>query len=504
MKKTVFLLGCLLSLHLSAQQAGEDLEKGNILFHVQNKGVIFQKQGNPAFEVPKGAGIHGILSSGLWIGGKDSSGGLRISVASYDTSSGQDFQPGPIDLSTALPDDAAYWNYVWRVDSAGIESHKTLFNNTGYTAPWGITNWPGTTARPGNYNPVLAPFIDLNGNNRYEPELGEVPFITGNEAAYVIFNDGKVQNRQSGTMGMGVEVYGMVYTDASLPHVVFVKYSIVNRSFSSYDSVFSGIFTDFMLGNAFDNYTSTDTTRKTYFCYNSEAFDSNGYGDAPPIIGVKFLRGRMDKTIGFNYDASHQKGMPASSSDYYHSLKAEWRDGSELMDPISGQKDYLYLGDPCNGSGWTEYGSSGVLPGRRNMLGVIGPQQLNRGDVISIDVAYIFTQKNPNLLDNVCEYYADADAVQQRWNNVLSSVKWLPKQGSMALYPNPASQQVNWSLPENTVIAEIRMISSSGQQTLVEADKPYLNTAEYPNGVYILQITDGLGNVYREKLLIQH
>jgi hypothetical protein len=138
------------------------------------------------------------------------------------------------------------------------------------------------------------------------------------------------------------------------------------------------------------------------------------------------------------------------------------------------------------------------------MLGVIGPQQLNRGDVISLDLAYIFTQKNPNLLDNVCEYCADADAVQHYWNNVLSSVKWLPKQGSISLYPNPANQQVNWSLPEDAVIAEIRMISSSGQQILVEADKNYLNIGEFPTGVYILQIRDSLGNMYREKLLINH
>lgn len=501
-RKAGFFLGFLCSMVLFAQQPAATLEQGNIRFVVRNNGVLFQQNGAPAFEVPKGSGIHALLSSGLWIGGLDSSGGIRLSIATYDTS-GRDFLSGPLDLTTLAPDDSTFWNYTWHVDSAQIADHKTLYNNNGYQAPWNIANWPGSNKRPGNYNQVLAPFIDLNNNTIFEPELGEIPHVPGNEAAYFILNDLRPQHQQSGKPGMGLEIYALVYTVAELPNTVFVRYRIVNRSYSQYNGVFAGVYTDFMLGNPNDNYTSTDSLRNTYFCYNGIPYDSSGYLGMPPVMGVKRLNGKLNKTIGFSWDPTNPQGWPETPEDYYGYLNAMWKDSSELMDPNSAQTSFLYQGDPCNGAGWTEYGSSGVVPGRRNMLGSSGPYSLAHGQSISIDMAYIFTQKQSDVLANVCDYYADADAVQAYYDQKLSGGHE-PEKNALRIYPNPASNRLSWDLFESIQITSIQLMDMQGKTIDIPNSALYIDVAELANGIYLLRIADNEGNIYQNKVAICH
>ncbi|MHB1279332.1 MAG: T9SS type A sorting domain-containing protein [Bacteroidia bacterium] len=502
-RKAGFFCGLFCSLYLLAQQPAATLEKGSVSYVVRNNGVLFQQNGNAAFEIPKGSGVHAILSSGLWIGGLDSSGGIRLSIATYDTS-GRDFLPGPIDRSTLLPDDSSYWNYVWHVDSLEIADHKTHYNNNGYQAPWSIANWPGSNTRPGNYNPVLAPFIDLNNNSIYEPQLGEIPFVPGTEAAYFIMNDKRAQHQQSGAQGMGLEIYALVYTVAEMPNTVFVKYRIVNRSYSQYNGVFAGLYTDFMLGNPNDNYTSTDSLRNTYFCYNGLPYDSSGYLGMAPVMGVKRLNGKLNRTIGFNWDPADPQGWPVTPEDYYGYLNAVWKDKTELMDPNSSQTSFLYQGDPCNGAGWTEYGSSGVVPGRRNMLGSSGPYTLAHGQSISLDIAYIFTQKQGDVLANVCDFYTDADAVQLYYDQKLNALDQTPQKLALQVYPNPAQKEIYWNLPEGIVSISIQLFDMQGKARNYSASATAIDVTDLANGIYLLRISDGEGNIYQNKVVINH
>jgi hypothetical protein len=500
-RKAGFFLGLFCSLALLAQQPALTLEQGNIRYYVRNNGVLFQQNGNAAFEVPKGSGLHAILSSGLWIGGKDSSGGLHLSIATYDTS-GRDFLAGPLDRTTLVPDDSIFWNYTWRADSLEIENHLSLYNNVGYQTPWNIANWPGSNKRPGNYNPVLAPFMDFNANAIYEPDSGEIPYVPGREAAYFIMNDKRPVHQQSGANGMGLEIYTTVYTVSELPNAVFVKYRIINRSYSRYDSLFAGIYTDFMLGNPNDNYTSTDSLRNMYFCYNGIPYDSSGYGNMPPVMGVKRLNGKLNKAIGFNWDPSDAAGWPVTPQDYYSYLTGVWKDGTELMDPNSSQTSFLYQGDPCNGAGWTEYGSSGVVPGRRNMLGSIGPVTLAHGERISFDIAYIFTQQQSDVLANVCDFYDDADAVQDYYDQKLSGIDQGPQKYTLRVYPNPAERMLYWDLPDYVTIRNIQLIDMQGKTREIPNTMSGLDVSDFVSGIYLLRIRDVHGNIYQNKVVV--
>lgn len=501
-RKAGFFFSILLAGMVYGQQAGETLELGGVRYYVGNAGVLFQQNGASAFEVPKNSGIYSIISSGLWVGGLDSSGGIRLAAGCYDTS-GRDFQPGPLDLGTVQADDTSYWNYTWHVDSAEVENHKSAFNNSGYQAPWSIKNWPGSNPRPGNFSPVLAPFVDLNNDQVYQPDSGEIPYFKGTEAAYVIFNDKRATHQQSGAEALGIEVYGMIFSVPQLPNVVFVQYRIINRSYSSFDSVYAGIFTDFKLGNEEDNYISTDVSRNTYFAYNALPYDSNGYLDKPPVMGVKFLNATLDHSISFNHDPNDPKGWPQTPEEYYGYMKTKWRDGTAIMDPTSSQTTHLFAGDPCNGSGWTEYGGSGAIPGRRNMLGTTGPIALKHGEVIKLDVAYIFTQKQGDVLANVCDFYSDADEVQAYWQNFISSSKPVPSTNKLTVYPNPTSGVLRWNLQDDVQVKEIQLINLQGQQIKINPAAKEMDTRDLPNGIYLLRIQDSDGNMYSRKVVLE-
>ncbi len=488
------LLGGFLS-EVSAQQPSQVINGPGIRYTVSNAGVIFQNQGNASFEAPIDSGIQGILSSGLWIAGKNG-GILYLSAACYD-SSGRDFQPGPIDRSSGVADDTSYWNYVWTVDSAMIEEHKTLYNNTGYQAPWSIANWPGSNTRPGDYNPILAPFVDLNSNGIYDPSEGEVPYIQGDQATYMIYNDQRSTHQQSGGNAMGVEVYAMVYTDRDMPDVVFVKYRIVNRSQRTYDSVFAGVYTDFLLGKPDDNFISTDSIRHSYFCYNADPYDSGGYADRPAVIGVRFLQDNLNRTIGFNWDREDTYGWPTEAAHYFQYLNARWKDGSTLQDPQSVQSSYYFQGDPCSNVGWTEYGSSGTIPGRRNMLGSSGPGSLAPGDVVALDVAFIFTRKEADVQANVCAFQQDADQVYAYWKNTLSGAAPLPERYSIGVYPNPAGKELMISGMDLSQIAWVSVFDSRGKEVLTSSLKEEkLLVADLQAGVYFIRIQTKSGLLY--------
>jgi len=489
----------LISFSGKAQQNYVTLDWANIEAGVRNNGVLFMNGNQSAFEVPKGSGIHAILSSSLWITGKDRNGVYYAAASAYD-SIATDFYQGPIDKSTGQADDPSYWNYVWTADSAAIEYHKTAYNNTGYVPSWNIKNWPGNANRPGDFNAILAPFIDLDQDNLYEPDQGEVPFIDGDAAAYFILNDKYGAHNLSGSAPMGIEVYAAVYVDnkAEAANSVYVKYRIVNRSNETYDSLMVGMFTDFLLGNPFDNYMSTDSSRNFIYSYNGTPYDSNGYKANPPAMGMEFLNRKLGSSMLIDWSGGNT-GWPTQTKHYFNLMTSCWKDGSKLQDPVSSQKKYHFQGNPCDGSGWTEYGSL-QPPGRRRMLASAEPITLNPGEVTALDIAYVFSNRGSDNLNNVCTLLDDADESKMYWDNILSSIESPVAILPAGLYPNPANKHVS------------SRYVASGKYTIYGIDGrrhahgdfiESINLQNLQDGVYLILLEDELGNRYRDKLILR-
>lgn len=499
MKRIAGIFFFMLPLFGMGQGQYGEISTNNIKWGLTNRGILFQNNGAPAFEAPKNGGVHAILSSGIWMAGKDNMGNLYVSAACYDTS-GQDFFPGPIDRTSHLAADTANWNHLWITDSAEIAGHKSWYNNTGYTAPWGIQNWPGSYNGSADYNPVLAPYIDLNGNNIYEPDSGEVPYIQGKSAAYFLFNDVYGTHTQSGGQGLGIEVYGMAHVTDISPNLytVYVNYRFVNRSGRTYDSLYLGVFTDFKLGRPDDNFISTDSSRNLIYAYNANAYDSGYYGDKPPVVGMRFLNQKMDKSMSFFWDNSDY-GWPSTPRHYFQYLAGRFKNEEKIADPASSQNSYIFAGDPCNNTGWTEFGSVNSFPGRRNGLGSIGPRTLADGDYIRLDVAYIFSKSGTSAFDNVCEQLQDADAVEDYWKQVLAKVKLPVKDKQLGIYPNPATSSLTIQL-EN--LHDFKIYDLTGKEMLLKKETPEkVSVAELIPGVYIIRAIDQNGQLYTSRFV---
>ena len=291
-------------------QQSATLDQNNLNVTINYTGQLFTNLANqmPAFEAPKGSGIHSAYASFIWVGGYSPNQEITVAANSYGRN---DFQSGPIlDDPTEYTNTVSNWERVWKVTKAEIDNHIINFNNSGYVVPNSIAEWPVhgvNNVNTGHAN-YLAPFYDANLDGIYNPELGDYPLINGaDEGVWFIIND-ELQGIDSLENNMGVEIGVLVYSyyctqDDGVNNSIFVDYNIINKSSLQYDSVYVGIMTDFDIGNSTDDYIGCDVATSTMYAYNSSNFDqgqngSLGYEDKSAALGLTILKGPKQDNDG--------------------------------------------------------------------------------------------------------------------------------------------------------------------------------------------------------------
>ena len=87
-------------------------------------------------------------------------------------------------------------------------------------------------------------------------------------------------------------------------NTVFFSYKIFNRSSHTYNDTYIGLFTDFDIGYANDDYVGCDVSRGAYYGYNSDSIDGSGepgsYGDVIPAQGIVILGGPLMDANGLD------------------------------------------------------------------------------------------------------------------------------------------------------------------------------------------------------------
>ena len=417
------------------------------------------------FEAPKGSGKHSIFNHGMWIGGIQDNSQLCLAAERY-RQNGLDFCAGPI--STAF--DTSYylkWNRLWKVDKTQIRYHINNWNQPGYNAIDAIANWPAHGDVSLGQSKDIAPFYDKNTNGLYEPTLGDYPLIRGDQAIFFIFNDATSIHTESKGVPLGIEIHGMAYEydrpeDSTLNNTLFMHYDIVNRSAINYHDSYIGLFTDFELGYALDDYIASDVTNGMAYCYNGDDMDGNGessaYGLHPPAIGMKIIGGPylapdgidnprgncgyslnglnfgdnvadnermgMSNFVNFNNSSSYYMQDPSVAIEYYNYMRSNGMDGSHLIYGGNAHSSSGGLGPDCNfmfpGNSDTvcNYGTNGILPngglnqngnywtesdvanlpGDRRGTASIGPFNFAAGETIPLD--YCFTWARDYTGDN--------------------------------------------------------------------------------------------------------
>ncbi len=471
-----------------------------------------------------------IFSSALWMGGKRDD---EVYTAVHKFwGSGTDFAPGPLRMdgmdgnsfSTVLK-----YNHVWHLTREQIDYHIAHCGEEGYVAIEDILSWPGNGDSADGYAAQLAPYYDADGDGRYNPYAGDYPLIRGDEATFSIFNDNVAHNASVGSP-LYVEVHVMFYAfnepqDTALSNTVFAHYDIFNRSPYSYDSVYLGSWIDFDIGFAHDDHVGCHVGESMFYGYNSQLLDNGGsqhydseISGRAPAQGCIFLESPaeanpMSSFLAYNNAVSSVNGEPSGFEDYYHYLRAEWRNGQHLTfggygtNPDPQPCDYMYPGLSMPELDEWDMFTAGIPGQDVRGVGAAGPFTFASGASTQLAVAHL-TAWNYQYTDDVNtsrnNLIAQASDVRRQWRrDTTDSGKpfvYRPYsaphevgiaeavQSEVSLYPNPTTGVLNVRL-DSQGPRQVHLMDIMGRKVLsahVMGGRAVLDLSSLSQGVYIL------------------
>lgn len=483
MKKLLLLL-CVIPYMTHAQSGSDYFDANQVKALISPVANHFWDYNESHFYVPQDSGLKSIFVSTFWMGGKDAGGQLHLGAERF-RQTGADFLPGPYSTTGNYNTTASSpWDRVWIVERQEIQDW--LDDPYQNAVPQSVLDWPAHGDVSLGQAANLAPFVDMDGDGVYDPINDfDYPAIKGDQCVLFLFNDDAILHTESGGQKMGIEVMGMAYgfncsPDSALNHTLFMEYNVTNRSSADYTDCFVGLWTDFDLGNAQDDYIGCDPTRNLYYVYQGDDEDDDaggslGYGTNLPSQGVRILEGvRMDpdnqdnipsvdslgnyygfgmddgtvdnERLGLSYFMYHNNsagptGDPTIAADYYLMMSGHWKDGTQLTyggngyDPMNQNAiparfmfadsldtaNYSTYGvPPSNNSHWTEE-TAGNPPGDRRAFGSMGPFSLASEASVDFTIAYVFGQKQGDRLGAITKMKAFSDQVQAAYDAGIGS-----------------------------------------------------------------------------------
>ena len=426
-------------------QSKTDLDVNNVRALILGGGDMWWNLADAQYEIPKGGNKHSMFAGALWIGGVDDGGQLKVAAMTY-RQSGNDFWPGPLNISNATisADECNKWDKHFKLERSDVEEYVARFaTDPTYVIPTSILDWPAHGDPAQGQDEFLAPFFDVNGNGLYEPYDGDYPDynitgtnddakLFGDQTLFWIFNDKGNIHTESEAEPLGLEIHAQAFgfaADNEVNDMTFYNYKIINRSTLPLNQTYFGQWVDADLGYYLDDYVGCDVGLGLGYCYNGDAEDEGavGYGFNPPAIGVDFFQGPiadagdgidndrdgvvdeageqiiMSKFVYYNNDFT-VTGNPEGGTDIYNYLRGIWKDNVPMTyggDGHGGGSGTTT--DPCNfmfpgtsdasfpGQEWTEV-TAGNVPADRRFLQSAGPFTLEPGAVNTITTGVVWAR----------------------------------------------------------------------------------------------------------------
>jgi hypothetical protein len=276
-----------------------------------------------------------------------------------------------------------------------------------------------------------APWIDVDGDGVYNPDI-DTPDFVGDEVLWFVANDMDPSRTTFlyGTLPMGLEIQSTVFgfnRTGDLGDMVFKKYLIINKGNTTVRDMILGYWSDTDLGDANDDYTGCDTVLSLGYTYNGQETDSK-YGSPCPADGYDFFQGpivpaddplavKLNLPDSAKFKGEWRKGwsnlpmtafafyingssiyrdpylgVAEGSIQMYNYLQGKVWDGSEFVDPNTGQPTVFVLaGDPVAQTGWYEGDGwpGGPPPGDRRHLMSSGTFTMVPGDTQEVVVGIL-------------------------------------------------------------------------------------------------------------------
>lgn len=479
--KYVLSIFSLAALSVSSQvNDTSKLDNNFVSATITDQGNFFNYSGSsvPRYEIPKGNGTGTIYQASLNIGAEDINGDVHFAGYTGNTNTNT-LQSGPIAnlaayLSLAYTNE--YGKAIWKVSKQSIDAHIQNFGSPGYIIPSSILNWPGNGLTNIGVAHDLAPYVDVNNDGAYTPDLGDYPDILGNEAVYVILND---KSYFSPSNSLGIEVHLMFYQyhpGNYMSNTIFLNIKAFNRSTTDYFNLKESLYIDFDIGNPHDDFIGCDSANHVAFGYNADNYDDPstviGYGIDPPCQGIVPLSHEMSS---FGYISS-QFNFPSNNSidtTLWQYMNATWPNGTPWTyggigydSTSTSLTNFIFNGNPYTGIGWNEIGTT--AGGERRGIVTISETYFPAGTMTCADFAFIYDRSGDHL-KNV-----------QNVINIANSLRLLYQQGeyftcnagavslveheneSFELYPNPANEFINLQF-EDQKSRTIQILNLSGQ-----------------------------------------
>ncbi|MFI5144821.1 MAG: T9SS type A sorting domain-containing protein, partial [Ignavibacteria bacterium] len=345
------------------------------------------------------------------------------------------------------------------------------------------------------------------------------------------------------------------YDNPDLSDVQFIKWDVINKSHTHWQSFYSSIVCDPDLGCAVDDFIGCDTTRNLGFCYNGEEVDCAGtyrYSGIVPSVGIQWLTCNGVQNLGmtsFDYSACSGCGAPYCELDpnpgaeaAYNFMRGLKKDATPWVVPPGGAGNvtrFVYSGNPETGSGWCEAqatisgrvlncGGPGVTTGTiispnpmgdRHMIINSGSDNLtlNAGDTQKVIIAQLIA-RGSNRRNSVTMLKILADTVFAYCSRgyiigVESSSNNVPQRFSLAQnYPNPFNPvtKIEYAMPKGGNV-ELKVYDVLGKEviTLVNEHKPAgnysveFNGTNFASGVYFYKMVSGDFTAVKKMLIVK-
>ena len=495
----------------------------NIEATLNADGLLFSRPGvsRPGYAVQAGGDVHTLTGSALWIGGLDQHGKLHQAAMTY-RQFGTDFFPGPIRMN-GKPAAPASWNKIYCVDRSMIRQQQGFadghsgkhrqFKMVNNEIPDPILNWPGNG--PVGFNATIAPYVDQNNNNRYDPEKGDYPYFDGDKACFMVINDAYGPHQESLGTPLGVELHAIVYAyhapdNPALNNTIFVEYTLVNRSSNTYHELYLGQWVDFDIGGPDDDYVGSDPGLDMCYAYNADAWDAGsdtirGFENRPPAQALVFLDQSMRSAIHYEDRRDSKVGHPGRNEyHYYRYSRGKYLNGESRPSPFS------FTGNPCQQTSGTQIGQA---PYDQRMVAGTGPFTLGTEGAarfLKLTVAFVTGPKPGASASSHREAVCGLRHRVAQIKGFLSSVP-APKTSSsptLAVFPNPVIRPGIMQVNHGPYADHLKLVEFSGRvvasyQCRATSRTTSIATEGLSPGIYWIQVISKKGSTSSAKVLIQ-
>lgn len=389
------------------------LQVNNLSIPFGNEGIIADVSDGQAGalhgaagEFPAGSDLTFLFSSGFFISGIIDGELWAAAVAS--ASRIQDFEPGTVGRDPSEPQFRIY--EVRSTDEPGSQAYQ---------------DWSDAVD-------LGAPFVDLNDDGLYDPNV-DMPDIIGDQMFWYIITDGVLPGTRAwpGARIIGVDIQVTAWAFArggELGNMIFVRFRVINKSDKSIEDMYFSSWHDPDIGDYQDDLVGCDPEFSRGFTYNDGTDDGpGGYGPNPPCFMVDFFQGPVQpspgdtalRVLGPNLGVElipDAKNVPMSSFTQYiqsdptlgdPDTQQEGRNymvglnqQGNVFDPLThgvgGTSDsdvnFWYSGDPVDATGWLQ-----TVASDQRMLLNTGPFRMDPGDMQDIVTTFIVGQGNDAL-----------------------------------------------------------------------------------------------------------